>query len=310
MRVDGVWIPLVTPFSNDAVDFDSFKELIDHYTSKTISGLIPAGTTGESPTISDDEFEAIIDKTMEFTEGRVPVYIGIGGNHTAKVVKQVKIAEKYRVQGILSVSPYYNRPEQKGIIEHFKKISESTDLNIIMYNIPYRTGRNMENTTIHRLAECRNIIGIKDCSGSIDQSMQLLLNRPHDGFSILTGEDILFYTTLLLGGDGGILASANCHTEHFIDVYRSIRKNDHQSALAKWKKLAGFISLLFEEPNPSPLKYCLFRAGLIRSPETRLPLTGISLLLQEKLDAFLDAGVFADVFAGGDEVKAFTPLLH
>ena len=158
-----------------------------------------------------------------------------------------------------------------------------------MYNIPYRTGRNMENATIHRLAECRNIIGIKDCSGNLEQSLQLLLDRPHEGFSILTGEDILFYTTLVHGGDGGILASANLHTELFADVYRSVRANDHHAALAKWKKLAAFIPLLFEEPNPAPIKYCLYKAGVLQSPETRLPLTEISDRLKEKLDEGLEA---------------------
>jgi 4-hydroxy-tetrahydrodipicolinate synthase len=288
MKIEGIWIPLVTPFKDDAIDYDSYKELVDHYTAKSITGLIPVGTTGESPVLSDHEFEEILEKTMEYNDNRVPIYAGVGGNHTAKVVRQLKIAEKYKVQGILSVSPYYNRPDQKGIVEHFRKVSESTDLNIVLYNIPYRTGRNMENPTIYRLAECKNIIGLKDCSGNLEQSMQLLFNRPHAGFSILTGEDSLFYTTLVLGGDGGILAAANLHTEIFIDVYCSIRNNDHQSALAKWKEIAGFIPLLFEEPNPSPLKYCLHKKGLIRSPETRLPLTGISDHLKERLDAFFD----------------------
>ncbi|MDP4256559.1 MAG: dihydrodipicolinate synthase family protein, partial [Bacteroidota bacterium] len=161
--------------------------------------------------------------------------------------------------------------------------------NIVMYNIPYRTGRNMENATIHRLSECRNIVGIKDCSGNLDQTLQLLLNRPHEDFSILTGEDILFYTTLVHGGDGGILASANLHTGLFVDIYRLVRANDHRAALEKWKKLAAFIPLLFEEPNPTPIKYCLYKAGVLQSPEARLPLVEISDLLKQRLDAGLEA---------------------
>jgi 4-hydroxy-tetrahydrodipicolinate synthase len=272
---------------DDQVDFHSYRQLVDHYTAKPIAGLIPVGTTGESPAISDDEFEEVLEKTMEYNEGKVPVYAGVGGSYTAKVVKQLKIAEKYRIQGILSVSPYYNRPDQRGIFEHFRKISESTHLDIILYNIPYRTGRNIENTTIYRLAEFRNIRGLKDCSGSIDQTAQLLLNRPHDEFSILTGEDALFFITLTMGGDGGILASANLQTDSFLEVYRCIRENDHQGAFAKWKEIAGFIPMLFGEPNPAPLKYCLYRMGLIQSPETRLPLTGISDQLKARLDEFL-----------------------
>jgi len=261
---------------------------VDFYTAKAISGFIPLGTTGESPTVSDDEFEKIIEKTMEFNDNRVPVFVGLGGNDTAKIVKQLKVVEKYKVQGILSVSPYYSKPDQRGIYEHFKKISESTTLNILIYNIPYRTGRNIENNTIYQLAELNNMVGLKDSGGNMEQSMQLLFNRPSTEFSILTGEDIHFYTTLLLGGDGGILASAHLQKDIFLDVYQSIKENNHRYALSKWKDLAAFIPLLFEEPNPSPVKYCLQKWGLIKSSETRLPLIEISDHLKAKLDKFLN----------------------
>lgn len=280
--IEGIWLPIITPFLNDEVDFKSYKGLIDHYINKGISGLIPLGTTGESPTISDYEFEKIIEKTMEYTNNRMPVYIGIGGNNTKKVIKQLKIAEKHKINGILSVCPYYNRPDQKGIYEHFLRISEASNLNIIIYNIPYRTGRNIENETIYKLAELKNIVGLKDSCGDIKQTMSLLLNPPSD-FSILTGEDMLFYTTLLLGGNGGILASSHINTKAFIEVYDRIKENDYKAALNIWKKLSQFIPLLFEEPNPSPIKYCLNKMGLITSSETRLPLTKISDKLTQKL---------------------------
>jgi len=288
MKIEGLWIPLVTPFKGGKIDYNSYKGLIGHYTRKAISGLIPLGTTGESPTISEDEFEEIIDKTTEFNSNRVPVFIGLGGNNTAKIVSHLKIVEKYKIQGILSVSPFYSKPDQRGIYEHYKRISESTALNILIYNIPYRTGRNIENDTIYKLAELNNIIGLKDSCGNIEQSMQLLFNRPHKDFSILTGEDVHFYTMLLLGGDGGILASAHLQTDIFREVYQSIKENNHLSALSKWKVLAEFIPLLFEEPNPSPVKYCLQKLGLIKSSETRLPLTEITDHLREKLDKFMD----------------------
>jgi 4-hydroxy-tetrahydrodipicolinate synthase len=288
MKLEGVWIPLVTPFQDDRVDYPSYRKLIEHYSSKPIAGLIPLGTTGESPATSDDEFEEVLEKTMEYNGNKVPVYAGVGGSYTTKVVRQLKIAEKYGLQGILSVSPYYNRPDQRGIFEHFRRISESTALDIILYNIPYRTGRNMENDTIRRLAEFGNIRGLKDCSGSLEQTTQLLLHRPHKEFSILTGEDALFYTTLALGGDGGILASANLQTERFLEVYRRMRSNDHQGAWQVWREMAGFIPLLFGEPNPAPLKYCLYRLGLISSAETRLPLTGISDQLKARLDEYME----------------------
>lgn len=284
--LEGIWLPIITPFSKDEIDYKSYKKLIDHYIDKGISGLIPLGTTGEVPTISDYEYEELIEKTMEYVKNRVPVYVGLGGNNTHKVVKQLKIVEKYAIEGILSVGPYYNRPSQRGIYEHYLRISEATDLNIIIYNIPYRTGRNIENETLYRLAELKNIVGLKDASGDSKQSMDLLLNPPKN-FSILTGEDMFLYMTLALGGQGGILASSHLHTEDFIEVYKKAKDNDFDSALVIWKRLAKFIPLLFEEPNPSPIKYCLNKMGLIDSAEARLPLTSISSELGRKLENLL-----------------------
>ncbi|WP_163192308.1 4-hydroxy-tetrahydrodipicolinate synthase [Clostridium thermarum] len=283
MKLTGVWLPIITPFVNDGIDFESYKNLLEYYIPKGISGIMPLGTTGESPTISEEEFEQIVEKTMEYVNGRVPVYVGLGGNNTQKLVKQVKTLEKYKVDGILSVSPYYSRPDQRGIYEHFLRLSEATDLNIIVYNIPYRTGRNIENSTIYRLAELKNIVGIKDSCGDIKQSTELLLNPPKD-FSILTGEDALFYTTLLLGGHGGILASSHIRTEDFVQVYKCIQNNDHKSALEIWKQLHKFVPMLFEEPNPGPIKYILHKNKLIKSSEVRLPLMDISDNLKSKLD--------------------------
>lgn len=286
MKISGVWLPIITPFKNDTVDFSSYKRLIDYYITKGISGLIPLGTTGESPAISDEEYEAIVDKTLEYVHGRVPVFIGLGGNYTKKVLKSLHTLSKYQVDGILSVCPYYNRPDQRGIYQHFQQISEATDLKIIIYNIPYRTGRNIENETIYKLAELKNIVGIKDSCGDIKQSMELLLNPPKD-FSILTGEDILYYTTLTLGGDGGILAAAHLKTEEFVSIYQMTRNNNHQEALAKWVNLAEFIPLLFAEPNPAPIKYALHKMGLIDSSEIRLPLVEVSEKMADKLTKVL-----------------------
>jgi len=286
MKMQGVWIPMITPFIDEQVDFKSLKKMVDYYIAKGIHGIIPLATTGESPTIDYDEYEAILAKTLEYVDERVPVIVGLGGNDTKKVVKQLKTVGKYKVNGILSVCPYYNRPAQQGIYEHFLKISEATDLDIVLYNIPYRTGVNIENETIHRLAELKNIVGLKDSCGDVKQSMRLLLDRP-DNFSILTGEDILYYLSLTLGGDGGILASAHLETETFIDIYEKVKNNDHQSALKSWQKLSDVIPLLFEEPNPTPIKYILSKLGIISSAEVRLPLTPISAGLQKKLDQII-----------------------
>lgn len=284
--IKGVYVPLVTPFKDDKVDFKSFKKMVDYYIAKGAHGLMPLGTTGESPTVLEDEYEAIVEKTMEYVAGRVPVYVGLGGNNTKKVVEKLKVAERNKVNGILSVSPYYSRPDQRGIFQHFKSISEATDLEIVLYNIPYRTGRNIENSTIRRLAELKNIVAIKDASGDFNQSLDLLLNRPED-LLILTGEDVLFYSTLTLGGDGGILASAHLNTEGFIDVFNKVQNNDHKAALEAWKNIQGIIPLLFQEPNPTPLKYSLRKLGLIESSEVRLPLVEITEELERKLDIAL-----------------------
>ncbi|HEX7511234.1 MAG TPA: 4-hydroxy-tetrahydrodipicolinate synthase [Chitinivibrionales bacterium] len=284
MKIEGVWLPIVTPFLHDAIDFGSYKNIIDHYVKTGISGIIPLGTTGESPAVSDYEFEGFIDKTIEYVDDRLPIFVGLGGNCTAHVVKSLATLEKYDIAGILSVSPYYNRPDQRGIYEHFLKIAEATRLNIIVYNIPYRTGRNIENDTIYKLADLDTIIGIKDSCGDIKQSMELLLNPPPK-FSIMTGEDLLYFSTLCLGGSGGILASAHLYTEDFIDIFKSIRQNDHGKALGIWKKLSKIIPLFFAEPNPAPIKYCLKKLGLIQSAETRLPLMDITQELENKLDA-------------------------
>ena len=131
MRIDGVWLPIVTPFLEDKVDFKSYRRMIEHYISKGVTGIIPLGTTGESPTIGEDEYEEIIEKTVEYVQGRVPVIVGVGGNNTKKVQEKLRTVEKYKINGILSVCPYYNRPDQRGIYEHFLKLSETTDLDII-----------------------------------------------------------------------------------------------------------------------------------------------------------------------------------
>lgn len=286
MRVDGIWVPLVTPFKDGKVDYESYKNLVNYYIEKGVTGLMPLGTTGESPTVAEEEYEEILAKTMEYNNGRVPVFVGLGGNNTVKVVEKLKVVEKHKVQGILSVCPYYNRPDQRGIFEHFKMLSEATNLDIIIYNIPYRTGRNIENETIHRLAELKNVVGIKDACGDFKQSMNLLLDPPKD-FSILTGEDAFLYSTLLLGGNGGVLASAHLKTETFLDVYNLVKNNDHQAAFEKWKEVAPIIPLLFEEPNPAPIKYCLSKMNLIKSPEIRMPLLEITDVLRKKLDKAL-----------------------
>jgi 4-hydroxy-tetrahydrodipicolinate synthase len=260
--------------------------MINHYIEQGVNGIIPLATTGESPTILAEEYEEVLAKTVEYANNRVSIYVGLGGNHTSELVKKLKVVERYDIDGILSVAPYYSRPNQRGLYEHFKAVSEATDLDIVIYNIPYRTGTNIENETMHRLAEFKNVIGLKDSCGDIKQTTELLMNPPKD-FSILTGEDALFYTTLILGGNGGILGSAHLRTKEFIQIYDLIKENNHHEALKIWRNLYNMIPLLFSEPNPTPLKYCLNKLGLIESDEVRLPLVNITSELEKRLDRII-----------------------
>jgi 4-hydroxy-tetrahydrodipicolinate synthase len=285
-EISGVWLPAVTPFIDGEVDFASYEKLLEHCLAKGVTGIFPLGTTGESPTIDDDEMEAIVDRTVGVVAGRVPIFVGVGSNATQKVLKTLKRLERYAFAGIVSVCPYYNRPSQDGMHEHFTRIAEATDRPILIYNIPYRTGVNLTNETLLRLAEIPNIAGVKDSSGSIAQSLDLLRQRP-DGFAVLTGEDAYFYTMLAHGGDGGILASAHVETALFLTVYERMAANDHQGARKAWSRLEPLVPLLFKEPNPVPIKHCLWRQGLIGSAECRLPLTRVSDALAGELDRAL-----------------------
>jgi 4-hydroxy-tetrahydrodipicolinate synthase len=290
MRLSGVWLPIITPFKDGEVDYAGYERLVDHYVRAGVSGVIPLGTTGESPTIDEAETEALVERTVATVAGRVPILIGVGGNDTRKVVKSVKRLQKHAVQGILSVCPYYNRPSQDGMREHFTRVAEATDRPILIYNIPYRTGVNLANETLLALAAIPNIAGVKDSSGNIAQSLDLLRQRPA-GFTVLTGEDAFFYTMLAHGGDGGILASAHVETATFLSVYERMVANDHQGALKAWSRLEPMVPLLFKEPNPVPIKHCLWRQGLIASAECRLPLTRVSDALAKDLDRLIPAAV-------------------
>jgi 4-hydroxy-tetrahydrodipicolinate synthase len=284
-QISGLWLPLVTPFKDGAVDFASYERLIDHYIGLGVDGLFPLGTTGEQPTLDEAEIDELVDRTVAAAAGRVPVFVGVGGNATRKVAKELKRLERFAFAGIVSVCPYYNRPSQDGLLAHFRSLAAATDRAMVIYNIPYRTAVNLSNDSLLELAEVPNIVGVKDSSGSVAQSLELLARKPKD-FAVLTGEDALYFTTMANGGDGGILAASHLMTGRFVEVGRRFAANDVAGARAAWAPLAQFVPLLFAEANPMPIKYLLWRQGLIASPECRLPLTRISDGLAKKLDSF------------------------
>lgn len=283
----GVWIPLITPFKDGHVDLASYRRLIEHYVACDVAGLFPLGTTGEAPTLDDDEVDEIVATTVEIAAGRLPVFVGIGGNNTRKVIKTIQRLDRLDFTGIVSVCPYYSRPTQDGMQQHFSAIADATDRQILIYNVPFRTSVNLTNETLLRLAERRNIVGVKDCSANIAQSLELLASKPTD-FSVLTGEDALYFTMMCNGADGGILASAHLTTERFVEIARLIKANDHVAARAIWSSLQGFVPKLFQEANPMPIKHCLWRQGLLASPECRLPLSSISDGLAQEIDHWLE----------------------
>jgi 4-hydroxy-tetrahydrodipicolinate synthase len=287
-EISGIWLPIITPFMDGAVDLASYEGMLEHYLARGVKGIFPLGTTGESPTLDDDEMEAIVDCTVRVVAARVPVFVGIGGNATAKVIKAIKRLERYLFAGIVSVCPYYNRPSQDGLREHFTRIAEATAREIVIYNIPYRTSVNLANDTLLRLAELPNIVGVKDSSGNLAQSLELLRQRPK-GFAVMTGDDASLYTMLAHGGDGGILASAHLSTELFVAVHERMAANDHRGARAVWSRLEPLVALLFREANPMPIKHCLWRQGLMGSPECRLPLTRVTHDLADALDRAVKA---------------------
>lgn len=286
--VGGVWIPLVTPFKDGAVDLDSYRGLIDYYLAEGAAGLFPLGTTGESPTLDDDEEDALIATTVETVANRVPIFVGIGGNATAKVIRKINRLSRHNFQGIVSVCPYYNRPSQAGLIEHFSAIAGATDRDVLIYNIPYRTSVNLSNDSLIQLARVENIVGVKDSSGSIAQSLDLLATRP-EGFSVLTGEDPLFFTSLCSGASGGILAAAHIAPNRYVRIAELLQAGELDAARALWLPLQRFIPKLFREANPMPIKHLLWRQGLIASAECRLPLTSVSEGLAQELDDMLSA---------------------
>jgi 4-hydroxy-tetrahydrodipicolinate synthase len=283
---NGIWLPLITPFRDDRLDEVSLRRLIRHYAREPVDGLILAATTGEGLTLDDTETERlarVAAAELETIGQRIPVYLGVSGSYTNKMVKTLETTAGWPIDGYLIACPYYTRPSQEGLYHHFSALADATAKPILIYNIPYRTGVNLGNDTMLRLAERNNIAGVKDCCADAAQSFDLLRARP-PGFAVLTGEDTLFYTALTQGADGGILASAHIRTRAFATIRNMLLRGDQPGALAAWQVLVDLPRLLFAEPSPAPIKHWLWRVGLIDSPEVRLPMTRVGETLAHRID--------------------------
>jgi 4-hydroxy-tetrahydrodipicolinate synthase len=286
-RLQGLWLPLVTPFRNSELDEASLRRMIRHYAASPVDGLILAATSGEGMALSLDELERLVSVTRtEITDsGRyIPILLGLSGASTARMLDTLDETAAWPIDGYLIASPYYTRPSQRGLLQHFTALADHASWPIVLYNIPYRTAVNLGNETLLRLAGHPNIVGIKDCSADRAQSIDFLARRPK-GFRVLTGEDAHYHEALTDGADGAILLSAHLETEAFASVRTLLLQGDRDGAQAGWDDISELTRLLFTEPSPAPAKYWLAQSGLIDSAEVRLPMVEVSAELAASLDA-------------------------
>ena len=286
----GLWLPLVTPFRDGIVDEISLRRLVRHYAALPVDGLILAATSGEGLTLSMAELEWIVALTRDEIARRkryMPICLGLSGSHTRKMCHTLDETAAWPIDGYLIASPYYTRPSQRGLLQHFSGLADHASWPIVLYNIPYRTAVNLTNETLLELAEHRNIVGLKDCSDDRGQTLDLLRRRPA-GFRVLTGEDAQYYEALTDGADGAILLSAHIETETFAAVRALLKEGNQDAARARWDSVSDLTRLLFAEPSPAAAKYWLWRRGLIDSAEVRLPMVEVSRELAARLDAEIE----------------------
>lgn len=284
--LQGIWLPLITPFIDGSVDKASLARLAAHFMDD-VDGFILAATTGEGMVLDSDETEHVVTTAAKVVRKRKPVYLGLCGSDTRQLEHRLRATADWPVDGYLITCPYYSRPSQEGMFQHFCRLAEATGRPVLIYNIPYRTGVNLANDTLLRLAGAkRNIVGVKDCCADMAQTHDLLRRRP-PGFSVLTGEDALFFQAMAAGANGGILASAHVGPAAFAAVAGAIASGRLSDARPQWDRLVDLVRLLFAEPNPAPIKHLLWRRGLIASPELRLPMTGVSAALADRLEAWV-----------------------
>ena len=283
----GLGVALVTPFmENGAVDFAAVARVVDNLVAGGVDYILVLGTTGETPTLTKDERKALIRFVRERVAGRVHLMVGVGGNCTHDVVTTLRTWDLSGYDAILSVNPYYNKPNQEGLYQHFKAIAEASPLPVMLYNIPGRTGVNMTPATIARIAaECENVIGVKEASGDLAQMTEIKKLLPND-FLIVSGDDGLTVEVIKLGGDGVISVLANAYPAETNEIVRLALEGNTDEADAKLKAFDGIISALFEEGNPVGIK-TLLRTKVVCSNTMRLPLVPGSDALLDKIETLV-----------------------
>lgn len=274
-KFHGVFTAMVTPFTEkDNLDTDALKKLIDFQINNGVSGLVPCGTTGESPTLSHDEHDRVIQLTVEYTAGRVPVIAGTGSNSTSEAIRLSKHAQCVGADAVLLVNPYYNKPTQKGLYLHFKAIADSVDIPCIVYNIKGRTGVNLETPTLIKLAQnCPNIIAVKEASGDLVQMKNVVDNTAKD-FVVLSGDDNISLDLVGFGGQGVVSVASNLFPKLMSDMLRYGLEGNMEEARKIEAVLADFFKVCFLETNPIPIKTALAQYGWCRE-SFRLPLCSL-----------------------------------
>ncbi len=281
----GAYTALVTPFKDGKINYNKMAELIEFQINEGIDGLVVCGTTGESATLSDKEKRRLIKFTVETVNGRVPVIAGTGSNNTIHTIKLSKFAEKVGVDGLLLVTPYYNKSSQKGLIAHFKTIAESVTTPCILYNVPSRTGVNLLPDTVAKLAEIENIVGIKEASGNFSQLLELMSKVPKD-FIVLSGNDDSIIPLLSIGGKGVISVLSNIYPKDTHNMCQAFFLGETNYAKELQLKYADLIKALFIEPNPMPVKDAMNILDMDVG-NTRLPLVEVSSDTHEMLKSVL-----------------------
>ena len=287
-RFYGTGVALITPFDiKGEVDFIALEKLVNFQISNGINYLVVLGTTAETPTLSGNEQQEIVDFIVKVNNKRLPIVLGVGGNNTADVAKSIQKVNTNDIDAILSVSPYYNKPSQEGIYQHFKAISEASSLPVILYNVPSRTGSNMAPETVIRLAnDFDNIIGIKEAAGDFEQVLELIRTKPND-FMVISGEDKLALPLVLAGGAGVISVLGQGFPKQFSKMIHLGLEGKVRDSYDLFYKLSSAIDLIFEEGNPVGIK-SLLNILQICDKNVRLPLIDASSDLQQKLITFVE----------------------
>ncbi|MGJ4884234.1 MULTISPECIES: 4-hydroxy-tetrahydrodipicolinate synthase [unclassified Bradyrhizobium] len=285
-RLQGLWLPLITPFRDGALDEPSLRSLVRHYAAKRIDGLVLGATSGEGLALSWDErarLISVVRDELDTTGRSLPICLGVGGVATAEVIEALDRTASWPIDFYLISSPPYVRPSQRGLLAHFTALADRTAHPIVLYNIPYRSAVGLDNETLLQLAEHPAIAGLKDCCANRTQTRDLITRR-RAGFHILTGEDAQSFDALQAGADGAILLSAHLETETFVAILQHVKAGRHDAAAACWAQVEHLTRLLFTEPSPAPAKYWLARTGVIASPEVRLPMVEVGDDLAARLD--------------------------